>query len=121
MAEAFAKKKRIRAGHKASATRLLHQSEKVTSATTPDTSKLALINMSFMEKLEILRVLDSKIEELTDDESSLSSEIEAAASFKEGIFAAMINIDKILTPKPAAPPTTSPTPPSHDPPIEPRD
>jgi hypothetical protein len=114
MAEALAKKKRIRAGHKASATRLLHQSEEVTSATTPDTSNFALIKMSLTEKLETLKVLDSEIAELIDDEGSLSSEIEAADSFKEGIFAAMIKIDKILTPKPTAPPTTSPTPPSRD-------
>lgn len=77
--------------------------------------------MSLTEKLETLKVLDSEIAELIDNEDSLSSEIEAVDSFKEGIFAAMVRIDKILTPKPAPPPTTSPTPPSHNPPIEPRD
>ena len=82
----------------------------------PDTLKLALLKMSLTEKLETLKVLDSEIAELIDDEGSLTTKIDAADSFKEGIFAALIRIDKILTPapEPTAPPSTTPTPPSHD-------
>ena len=69
-------------------------------AAPPDTSKFALHKMSLTEKLETLKVVDSEIAELINDEGSLTTEMDVADSFKKGIFVALIRIDKILTPAP---------------------
>ena len=90
MAEALAKKKRIRAGHKASATKLLHQIDGAASAPSPDTAKLRSLKMSLTEKLETLKQLDGEIVELIDDETSLASKIEQADDFKAGLYSSMI-------------------------------
>ena len=72
--EALPRKKKIRAGHRASATRLLNQIDAILGDTRPDSNKLAL---SLNEKLETLKLLDSKIVELTPEEE-LVKEIEQA-------------------------------------------
>lgn len=75
MAEALAKKKRIPAGHKTSAT-ILHQIDGAATDQSPDTTKLRLLKMSLAEKLETLKQLDGEIVELIDNETALASEIE---------------------------------------------
>ena len=90
MAEGLARKKRIRAGHKASATRMLNQIDGLLAEEAPDVSKLSQLKLSLQEKLETLKLLDGEILELIE-EDSLATEIEAADSFKEGIYASMIN------------------------------
>ncbi len=107
MAEGLVKKKRLRAGHKASATRMLHQVDGLLTAPTPDKSRLRTLNLSLQEKLETLKVLDGEVLDLVEEES-LADEIEQADLFKEGIYAAMINIEKRC----ATPPTTGPVEPT---------
>ena len=73
MAEGLARKKRIRAGHKASATQTLTKVKKALVAAAErteefDTSKLSQLKLSLQEKLEVLRQLDAEILELTDKE-----------------------------------------------------
>ena len=118
MAEGLARKKRIRAGHKASATRTLTKVEEALVAAAErteefDTSKLSQLKLSLQEKLEVLRQLDAEILELTDEEG-LVDEIEQADLFKEGIYTALVRIEKataiaatpIAPPTPGTPPTT---------------
>ena len=105
MSENLAKKKRIRAGHRASATRMLRQSDELLAVAPPDTVKLSQLKLSLEEKLGTLKQLDGEIVELTDEEH-LIEEIEQADGFKEGIFAAMVRIEKQC----AAPPTAPETP-----------
>ena len=95
MAEALVKRKRIRAGHRASATRIISEVEKTPSAEVPDNVKLALLKLTLNEKLETLRKLDDDIVDLTEDETALEEEISLADSFKECIYAAVINIDRV--------------------------
>ena len=85
MAEDLARKKRIRAGHKASATRMLNQIDGILADSTPDVSKLSQLKLSVQEKLETLKLLDGEILELVGDD--LVTEIKTADSFKEGIYA----------------------------------
>ena len=102
MAEALLKKKRVRAGHRASATKILHHVDATLTADTPDASRLALHKMSLGEKLETLKTLDNEIIDLIEDETALGEEIEQADAFKETIYAAMIRIEKF--PIASAPP-----------------
>ena len=108
MAEGLARKKRIRAGHKASATRTLTKVEEALVAAAERTeefytSKLSQLKLSLQEKLEVLRQLDAEILELTDEEG-LVDEIEQADLFKEGIYT--IAATPIAPPTPGTPPTT---------------
>ena len=97
MAEVLVKKKRIRAGHRASATRMLHQVEGLladsTIETPADTAVLSRIKLSLQEKLDTLKTLDGEILDLTEEEN-LEDEIGHADLFKENIYTVMINIDK---------------------------
>ena len=94
MAEALAKKKRIRAGHRASATKFTRQIEEVLAGDTPDKERLSLLRMNLSEKLEVIKTLDSEVIELIEDEEALATEIEQADGYKETIFSALIRIDR---------------------------
>ena len=85
--------RRIRAGHKASATRMLTQIDTLLVEESPNLSKLSQLKLSLQEKLDTLKLLDSEMLGLID-EGELTSEIEQANAFKEGIYTAMIKIDK---------------------------
>jgi len=111
MAEGLARKKRIRAEHKASATQTLTKVEEALVAAAErteefDASKLSQLKLSLQEKLEVLRQLDAEILELTDKEG-LVDEIEQADLFKEGIYIALVRIEKAtaIAATPIAPPT----------------
>ena len=90
MAEALAKKKRIRAGHGASATRTTREVEDIFSSQAPDKERLALLGFTFNEKLETIKTLDSEVIELIENEETLAAEIEQAENYKESIFSALI-------------------------------
>ena len=74
MAEALLKKKRVQAGHRASATRILHSVDATLTGDTPDTTRLALHKMSLGEKLETLTTLTNDIVDLIEDETTLGEE-----------------------------------------------
>ena len=112
MAEGLVRKKKVRAGHKGSATRMLNQIDTILSSEAPDVSKLSQLKLSIQEKLETIKQLDGEILELIE-EDDLATEIEQADSFKEGIYSSMIRIDKCTTAR--AVPATPPTPPPSDP------
>ena len=94
MAEGLAKK-RIRAGHRASTTRALTKVNDALAAETADEAKLSQLKLTLEEKLGTLKLLDSEIVELTE-EDSLTTEIEQADDYKSEIYAALVRIDKAL-------------------------
>ena len=93
MTDGVARKKKIRGGHKASATRMLSQIDALLREESSDLSKLQQLRLSLQEKLETLRLLDGEMLDLVE-EGELTSEIEQADAFREGIYTAMIKIDK---------------------------
>lgn len=93
--EVLPRKKKIRAGHRASATRLLNQIDAILGDDDPDGDKLALLKLSLREKLETLKQLDSEIVELTPEEE-LVREIEQADEYKENVYRALTCVDKTL-------------------------
>ena len=115
MAEALAKKKRIRAGHKAYATKTIRQFEDILASETPDKERLSLLRLTLNEKLETIKVLVSKVIDLIEDDEALASEIDQADDYKESIFNALIRIDRIVKASPTRGSPTSPTDtPPHD-------
>ena len=103
MAEALAKKKRIRAGHKASATKTIRQIEDILASEAPDKERLSLLRLTLNEKLETNKALDSEVIELIEDDDTLAGEIEQADDYKESVFNALIKIDRITKPTPTRP------------------
>ena len=60
-AEELAKKKRVRAGHKASATRMIGRAEDLLKTAGSDTVKLTQLKRSLQEKLDVLKMLNGEI------------------------------------------------------------
>ena len=108
MSEDLAKKKRIRAWHRASTTRTLTKVNDALAAETADEAKLSQLKHTLEEKLATLKLLDGEIVELTE-EDALATEIERADDYKSEIYAALVRIDKALKL------ATSPSPPIHVP------
>ena len=87
MADALAKKKKIRAGHKGSATKTVRQKTEELGDADPDCDRLSL---------------DAEIVELVEDERGLADEIKQADKYKETLYECVLNVDQFLK---ATPPT----------------
>ena len=112
MADALTKKKRIRAGHKGSATKTVRQ---ITEGESPDRDRLSLLRITLREKLDTIKALDAEIVELIEDETELADEIEQADTYKETIYECVLKVDRALNaapPTPEAPPTAPVAPPT---------
>ena len=92
--EQLNRKKKARAGHRASATKIKNRIIKLLEgAEAPDTATLAQLGMSLKEKLEILKTLDSEVLDLTK-EGGLAAEIDEADAYKGDIYAAMARLEE---------------------------
>ena len=107
MAEELARKKRVRAGHKSSATERV--GEMLASGESLDLAKLNQLRMSLKEKLEEVKVLDGEILSLVKDDE-VDDEIGQADLYKEKIYFNLVLIEKAS--RPLAPAAVVTTPPS---------
>ena len=82
MSEALARIKKVRAGNRSSAARLMHQLDEIEAG--PTLNRLMQCKVSLNEKLDKLRDLDEKILTLVEDDD-IENEIEQADQFKERI------------------------------------
>ena len=57
----FAHKKRVRGGHRASATKMVRKAEELLARDEPNRAELAKLRLSLQEKLLVLKTLDSDI------------------------------------------------------------
>ena len=89
----LAKKKRLRAGHRGSTTRMLTQVNKLLREEEVNLARLAQLKLSLQEKLETLKQLDSEVLELTEDKD-LEAEIQSADDYKDCVYADMVGIDE---------------------------
>lgn len=103
MSEALARKKKVRAGHRSSATQTMNQLD-VDGATEdgPTLDRLQQCKLTLKEKLETLHTLDQEILALVDD-SSLEDEIEQADVFKERLQHSIITTERLIALKIVAP------------------
>ena len=93
MAE-FARKKRIRGGHRASATKIVRKAEELLAEDSPSTPHLAQIKLSLEEKLAVLKQLDAEILDTVDDEA-VAEEIEQSDAYKEDLYAVLVRIEQL--------------------------
>ena len=103
MTEELTKKKRVRAGHRAFATRMIGKAEEQLVAESPNVVKLSQHELSLKEKLETLGQLDAEILDLVEEES-IADEIEQSDEFKERIYSVLVRIDHLSKPKAKTPP-----------------
>ena len=98
--EGLNRKNRVRAGHKASASRLVKKVDELLAGDSPSTSKLVQVKLSLMEKLNVLKQLDGEILELIEEEA-FAEEIEHSDEFWEGLHASVVRIDECCSMSPA--------------------
>ena len=110
MTDPLAKKKRIRVGHKASATKTIHHIEEVLMSETSDKARLSLLRLTLKERFETIKLLDVEIIDLIEDET-LANEIEQADAYKETIFTSLVMIDELTEARSTVPHRLSDTPP----------
>ena len=82
--EILARKIKVRAGHRGSATRLIAQAETAVTAEPLDSPDLELAIANLNRKLEVLTPLDAEILELTPDDD-IETEIDHADQYQENI------------------------------------
>ena len=95
MSDELAKKKRVRGGHKASATKIMHQVTEMVRSDRPDETKLACLRLSLNEKFETIKVLDAEVIDLIDGDGVVD-DIERADEFKESVFSSLLSIDRLI-------------------------
>ena len=98
MAEGLSRKKRVRGGHRASATRTISQIYEVMESTDDVgniITKLKQCKLALQEKIETVKNLDDEILELVDDDD-VENEIEEADTFKERVQRAIIDSTRAL-------------------------
>ena len=112
-AASLARKRKVRGGHRGSATRTMNGVDVLLSEESPEQARLAQLKLSLEEKLKTLTRLDSEILDLTVDD-----EIQEADEFKDRVYEAIVRLDnctralsrRAVTPVTAAVTTSAPTP-----------
>ena len=94
-ADDLRRKKRVRAGHRGSATKAIERAEDLLTLEKPDIDRLSQVKLMLSEKLEVLKTLDAVILDLVE-ESDMAEEIDQADEFKEKMYAAMVRNDRVL-------------------------
>ena len=91
----------------ASATKTIRQIEDALTSETPDTERLSLLRLTVNEKLGTIKALDTEVIEVIEKDEALASEIEQADNYEEGVFQALIMIDRVTkAPSARSPPTS---------------
>ena len=94
--EALARHKKVRAGHRSSATRLMNQVEEASAVTGgPAIDKLLQWKLSLTEKLTKLKLLD-EILTLVED-SAIEDEIEQADVFRERLQQTICGVEQLIS------------------------
>lgn len=104
MAEGLARKKRIRGGHRASATRVMTQATGAMAApdADPGMAELMKLKLTLEEKFATLTRLDEEILDLVE-EDEVDGEIEQADVLKESIRLVLVNLDSAVRPPTGGP------------------
>ena len=99
-------KKRVRGGHRASATKMLHKAEELMSHDPVNHAQLAKIRLSLQEKVSVLKQLDAEIVNSVE-EAEVVEEIERADTYMEDVYDMMARLEELsLKTSPPAATTT---------------
>ena len=97
MAEGLSRKRRMRGGHRASATRIIiqvYEAIESTDSVGEVITKLKQCNVALQEKLEVVRQLDSEVLDLVE-ENELEEEIRLADEFTAKVRRAIADSTKL--------------------------
>ena len=83
------RKKRVRAGHRGSATKAIRRTEDLLSSDNPDADKLSQLKLTLSEKLDVLKLLDGEILDMVE-EDQVGDEIDQSDGFKEGVYTCLL-------------------------------
>ena len=89
------RKKRVRAGHKASVTRMLNDSEALLTADPPDMTSVATLEVTLREKISVLDGLDNEIFDLLDSDDAVAEEIQQSDGFKKEVRTVLVRIEQL--------------------------
>ena len=104
MAEGLSRRKKIRGGHRSSATRTISKIYETIKSTTERElviTKLMHCKLTLEEKLNTIKRYDNEILELVEDEE-VEDEIDQADTFNERVQRAMIDVTSVIETKRAA-------------------
>lgn len=102
MSTDLSRKKRVRAGHQSSATKMVRRAEELLSKDAPDVSTLSRLKLTLNEKLEILRQLDGEILDVVEEEAVVG-EIDQSDEFKDDVYATLMKIERHIAPDTSPP------------------
>ena len=91
----LSRKKRLRTGHRATATHLITQATTALAAEEVDSDQLCLTKQLLLEKLQTLKAIDAEIMDLVPEED-LEGEIVQADEQVERVYAILAKIEKKL-------------------------
>ena len=97
MSAEITKKKRVRAGHKATVGRIIADAKTALEAQERSIPKLEQQQKKLREKYEIIKKLDGEIQSQIEAEDDVSNEIEQADIVSDEIELTLILLDKALT------------------------
>ena len=107
MSEQLARKRRLRAGHRASTTQILGRVEPATASDPLNALKINQLKRSLEEKLQCLSDFDQDILDIMPEEA-IEDEIVQTDEIKERLYAALLKLDHCLSSLGRTPPTTPP-------------
>ena len=90
----LSRRKNVRGGHRASATKMVRKVQELLALDPPDQSQLARIKLSLQEKMSILKQLDSEVVNLVKEEE-IADEIERADAYMEDIYDTMAKLEQL--------------------------
>ena len=97
-----AHKKRVRGGHRTSATKMIGKVEELLAPETKDYRQLAKTRLSLQEKVNVLKRLDAEVVDLVA-EDEVADEIDKADTYMEDVYDVMAKLEELFQKKDARP------------------
>ena len=92
-----AKIKKVRGGHRGSATKMVNDIDAVLAATPIDLAKVIRIKRTLEDKVTTLKDLDEKVLDSIDDEAVIADEIQQSDEFLGNIYATLLKAEETLS------------------------
>ena len=97
-----AHKKRVRGGHRTSATKMIRKVEELLAPETKDYRQLAKTRLSLQEMVSVLKRLDAEVVDLVA-EDEVADEIDKADTYMEDVYDVMAKLEELFQKKDARP------------------
>ena len=102
------RKKSVRRGHRASATKMVHKAQDLLSRDPMDYAQLAKTRLSLQEKVSVLKKLDAEIVDSVKEEE-VAEEIEKTDMYMEDVYDVLAKLEEVLNKSLSRPFTIGPS------------